>query len=165
MGSKVTLISGTDYNINGICELGELNKECTAEVVRFNKFGYVSIGILGKDKFIKRHLSDCEDIRSITIGSAIRNMVFSHDRWVIIHEGAEPLSEDVYVLRTYNNQGKVMYLSRSTVNGRTTEDITKAWFTFMKEQAVRYATKMTLMYMHVFEAVNVEDVIQLQHYE
>lgn len=165
MNNKIIVISGTDYNINGIQELGELKDSSSAEVVEFNKFGYVGIRVNGKDEIVKRHLSDCEDIRSMTIGSELRNLTFKDGRWVVLHNGIEIPSKDVYVIKFYDQCGNDIYISRSTVDGRATNDITKAWFTFIEDQAVRYANKKSIMNMRAYSAINVESAIKLEHYE
>lgn len=165
MNSKVILISGTDYDINGIQKLGEFNTDSNAEVVKFNKFGYVGIKVKGRDGIVKRHLSDCEDIRSMLIGSAVKNLAFENNRWTIIHKGDELISEDVYVVKLQNRYCGEHYISRSNVEGYVTDDITKAWFTFEREQAVGYANKMSIKRLMVYTAVKVEDAIKLEHYE
>lgn len=165
MNDKVVLISGTDYNINGIQKLGELNNNNSAEVVKFNKFGYVGIRVEGKNELVKRHLSDCEDVRGMVIGSSVRNLIFEDSRWFVTHNGIELPSEDVYVVKFYDQCCEEIYVARSTVDGYSTRDITKAWFTFNKEQAVNYANKKAIMNMRVYTAVNVESIISLQYYE
>lgn len=163
MSNKVVLISGTDFNINGICEIGELNAEYVAEVVKFNRFGYIGIRVNGKEDLVRRHLSDCEDVRSMSIGHDLRNLVYKNDRWVVINSKESILSEPVYVIKVSSNE-KSLYIARSTINGKMTYDITKAWFTFVKEQAVNYANKMTVMTMSPYIAIDVEKEISLQHY-
>ena len=159
MSKNVTLISGTDFNISDINILGTFNNKYKAEVVMFNKFGYIGLVVYGKDKIVRRHISDCEDIRAMIIGSQVRNLVMCDNRWVVVHDGTPLPSKEVYVVRNNDN-----YIARSNVNGNYTKDITKAWFTFNKEQSIRYANNMTISSLRAYESINVESVIELQHY-
>lgn len=165
MNDKVIIISGTDYNISGIQQLGKTNSDYIAEVIKFNKFGYIGIKVYGKDIIMRRHLSDCEDVRSMIINMPMRNLEFVDGRWVVIHEGKELPSDDVYVVRTNGSGKDQAYIARSQVDGFVTSDITRAWFTFDKQQAIKYATRMSLCNMRVYETLNVADIIKLQHYE
>ncbi len=165
MNNKVTIISGSDYNINGIQQLGDINNAGVGKVVKFNKFGYVGIYFQFKEHIIKRHLSDCEDIRSIAIGQQLSNLVYKDNRWVVLHNGVELPSEDVWVIKLYDDDGDPIYMSRSEMYGYATYDITKAWFTFDRQQAFNYANKQSIIYMRAYSAVRVEDEITLQYYE
>lgn len=165
MGEKMAMISGTEFDINGIQKLGEFNANSKGVVVEFNKYGYIGVKVDGRDDIVKRHLSDCEDLRSMVLGSSIRNLVFEDGRWIVVHDGHEIPSSDVYIIKFYNQCGEDVYLSRSSADGHATLDITKAWFTFIKEQAVNYASKKSIMNMRAYTAVNVEDIIKIQRYE
>lgn len=162
--SSITLISGTDFNIAGIHDYGSLNSPYKAEVTMFNKYGYIGVTLGNNSKLVKRHLSDCEDIRSLTIGSAPRNLEFRDKRWIVIHDGIELPSSDVYVVGTCIT-GEQLFIARSSAESKMTSDITKAWFTFVREQAVGYADKLSIITMCAYEIYSVEDIIELQHYE
>lgn len=165
MNNKIVLISGTDFNIDGIQRLGNINNSGIGEVVKFNKYGFMEIQFDNKPKHIKRHLSDCDDITGMLLGKTLRNLTLQDDRWVIIHNGKELINEEVWVIKLYNNDGYEVYLSRSDKYGYSTSDITKAWFTFDYNIAKGYANKQSIAYMKAFTPTCVSDDIKLDVYE
>lgn len=164
MHDTISIIAGSDFVVSNLWQLGKFNNDYAAEVIQFNKMGYIGIKVRGNDNIVRRHLSDCEDIRSMTINSNIKNLMFDGKRWVLIHEGEELSSQDVYVVRIMGESGVPYYLSRTTSDSSITSDITKAWFTFSKEQALRYARRLSLTRMKPYECVKADDVIELHHY-
>lgn len=133
-----------------------------AEVTKINQFGYFEITVVESGRKIKRHLSDCNDLDGVCIAGHIKGLKrIDADTYVLdlVNE-----FEEVYVIRRPCEDG-YEYLARTRTNGNFTSDITKAWFTFNKEQADNFAMRLTMKELIAYETVPVSKQVQLDEYE
>lgn len=155
---EAIFIHGTSFNISEVfIDEDNPHEIYLAKVSKFNRFGYFEMTIANCDKKLKRHLADCYDIQSSCIGGWVLGLVpIGPEQFALNVTG---VSEDVYVIRRGSE-----FIARTRKDSRFTDDITLAWFTFDKEQAERFATNLTLKELTVYEAVSVEQIIQLDKY-
>lgn len=151
-------IHGTSFNVSEVfIDEDEPSQVYLAKVSKFNKFGYFELTIANCDKKLKRHLADCYDVQSMCLGGWVMGLIMLGPEHFALHVKGE--SEDVYVIRSNNR-----FIARTRKEDRFTDDITLAWFTFDKEQAERFAMHLTMKELTVYEAISVEDIIQLDKY-
>lgn len=155
-------ISGTSFNLSEVFINEDLTQmDYIAKVSNVNEFGFFELEIYGTDKRIKRHLTDCYDLMQIGLNGHILGVIQLDDG--SYHLSFKGDLKDVYVI-TKVIDDELNFIARSRINGRYTDDITLAWFTFDKEQADRFATNLTIKELSVYTASNVKDVIKLDSY-
>jgi hypothetical protein len=155
-------ISGTSFNLSEVFINEDLTQmDYIAKVSNVNEFGFFELEIYGTDKKIKRHLTDCYDLMQIGLNGHILGVIQLDDG--SYHLSFKGDLKDVYVI-TKVIDDELNFIARSRINGRYTDDITLAWFTFDKEQAERFATNLTIKELSVYTASNVKDVIKLESY-
>lgn len=163
MNDTELIISGTGFSISEIF-VDSYNEDAVyaAKVERVNNYGYFEISIDGTDRRLKRHLSDCQDLYGICVARQVRGLhCLGPDVYVL--DSVDEF-EEVYFIKLYTEEG-CKYLSRTRQVSEYTDYITKAWFTFDKEQADRFATRLTLKYMKPYEVVAASNAIVLDEYE
>lgn len=155
-------ISGTSFNLSEVFINEDLTQmDYIAKVSNVNEFGFFELEIYGTDKKIKRHLTDCYDLMQIGLNGHILGVIQLEDG--SYHLSFKGDLKDAYVI-TKVIDDELYFIARSRINGRYTDDITLAWFTFDKEQADRFATNLTIKELSVYTASNVKDVIKLDSY-
>lgn len=126
-----------------------------------NRYGFIK-AVYG-DKVVKRHIVDISDIKGIFMTEDLQDIVYLDELGIrIIKHRFTRIDSECFVIRTYDELSNVGFIDR---NGNFTFDITKAWFTFDKSQALSYSGRLLLKDMKIYEAVSVNDVIDLDIYE
>ena len=155
---EAIFIHGTSFNVSEVfIDEDEPLEVYLAKVSKFNKYGYFELTIADCDKKLKRHLADCYDIQSMCLGGWVMGLSMLGPEQYALNVKGE--SEDVYVIRK-----GASFVARTRKDSKFTDDVTLAWFTFDKEQAERFAMNLTMKELTVYEAVSVEQIIQLDKY-
>lgn len=159
---EVRFIHGTSFNISEVfVDEEQPHLIYYAKVSKVNRFGFFEVTIADCDKKLKRHLMDCYDLQGVCLAGQIMGLVCKGPESYMLTMRGD--FEEVYFVRRSTSDG-YEYVARTRTNSPYTEDITKAWFTFDKEQAERFASKLTLKELTVYESVSAEDAIQLDTY-
>lgn len=157
-----TFISGTSFNLSEVfIDKDFAQIDYIARVSNVNEFGFFELEIYGTDKKIKRHLTDCYDLMQIGLNGHILGVVQLDDG--SYHLSFKGVLKDAYVI-TKVIDNELNFIARRRLNGRYTDDITLAWFTFDKEQAERFANNLTIKELSVYTVSNIKDVIKLDIY-
>ena len=138
-------------------------------VEKYNKYGFIQINFYDEyrdkkycKKPIKRHVTRSQDIAAMWEQFPIKDYYILDDT---IRLSPEKDSEEVYFIITANEYGETSALSMDRNKSMYTADLTEAWFTFDKEQALRVAQKLTKKYMKLFVYKAASDIIILDEYE
>ena len=158
----VVFISGTSFNLNDVfTDKGYIHEDYIAYVSKVNEFGFFEIKLNNSDKKIKRHLTNCTDLMQIGLNGYINGIYQSNDGSYHLYFTGD--TEDAYVV-SKEIDGELCYLARVRKDGIFTNGITLAWFTFDKEQAKRYAERLTIQELTIYTVYNIKDIIKLDSY-
>ena len=129
-------------------------------ITKVNRYGFIEVTY--NDKVYKRHISNCEDLQGLFMTEPVQDIIdcgmFGNK---ICKNKNTRISNECYVLIDSNGR----YLSRVQSEDKTTEDITCAWFTFIKSQAENYAIKLNNMFGASYRFEPISSIIQLDLYE
>lgn len=156
------VIRGSTFSVTDIFVHHVTCQFYVAEVTKINQYGYFEITVLESGRKIKRHLSDCNDLEGVCIAGHIHGLERVDAETYVLELVGE--FDEVYVIRRPSEDG-YEYLARSRENGNFTFDITKAWFTFDKQQADNFAMRLTMKELVAYDAVPVSTQVQLDEYE
>ena len=152
------------YSYHGVgCDILFVNDKLDFNkpyISKINRYGFIQ-AVYG-DKVVKRHISKVSDIKGIFMTEDLQDIVYLGELGVrIVKHRYTRVSSECFVIRTYKDN----VLGYVSLTGDFTTDITEAWFTFDKSQALSYAGRLLLKGLRVYETMSVDDAIELNIYE
>lgn len=155
-------IDGSGFNITGIfVQPYEENLLYGAEVAHVNQYGFFEITLDNKKLHLKRHISKCDDLIGMCYPYSIHGLHNLGDTYVL---DVPEDYEEVYFIQI-TEDGTPKYVTRKEFGVTYTEDITDAWFTFDKGQALNIAAKFSMKKLIIHNVVDTKKAITLSRYE